>query len=118
MFKSLSSIRISTVIALCSCQILAVQAQEKWKLSGTLKNESNKAIANATVYLYPDKYAFKTDTAGKFQFNKLYAGRYELVAQALGYKQLRQFVELTDKNQELTLRLETDNRQIAEVEVN
>lgn len=118
MFKSLSSIRTSTLIALCACQIYTVQAQEKWKISGTLKNESNKAIASATVYLYPDKYAFKTDTAGRFQFNKLYAGRYELVAQALGYKELRQFVDLTDKNQQLTITLQTDNRQIDEVEVN
>ncbi|WP_241254752.1 TonB-dependent receptor [Sphingobacterium sp. DR205] len=118
MFKSLSSIRTSTLIALCACQIYTVQAQEKWKISGVLKNESNKGVANATVYLYPDKYAFKTDTAGRFQFNKLYAGRYELVAQALGYKELRQFVDLTDKNQQLTITLQTDNRQIDEVEVN
>ncbi|MDR2273497.1 MAG: TonB-dependent receptor [Sphingobacterium sp.] len=118
MFKSRSSIRINTVIALCACQICTVQAQEKWEISGILKNESSKPIANATVYLYPDKYAFKTDTAGRFHFNKLYAGRYELVAQALGYKKLQQFVELTDKNQTLTITLQTDSRQIAEVEVN
>src|SRR5690606_26477423 len=67
---------------------------------------------------YPDKYALKTDTAGRFHFNKLYAGRYELVAQALGSKECRQFVELTDKNQQLTISLQTDNRQIDEVEVN
>lgn len=118
MFKNLSAIRISTVIALCASQIHLAQAQEKWKISGTLKNDSNKVITNATVYLYPDKYAFKTDTAGRFHFNKLYAGRYELVAQALGYKEFRQFVELTDKNQQLTITLQTDNRQIDEVEVN
>jgi len=117
-FKNLSAIRISTVIALCASQIHLAQAQEKWKISGTLKNDSNKVITNATVYLYPDKYAFKTDTAGRFHFNKLYAGRYELVAQALGYKEFRQFVELTDKNQQLTITLQTDNRQIDEVEVN
>lgn len=118
MFKNLSAIRISTVIALCASQIHLAQAQEKWKISGTLKNDSNKVITNATVYLYPDKYAFKTDTAGRFHFNKLYAGRYELVVQALGYKEFRQFVELTDKNQQLTISLKTDNRQIDEVEVN
>lgn len=118
MFKNLSAIRISTVIALCASQIHLAQAQEKWKISGSLKNDSNKVITNATVYLYPDKYAFKTDTAGRFHFNKLYAGRYELVAQALGYKEFRQFVELTDKNQQLTITLQTDNRQIDEVEVN
>ncbi|CAM3671870.1 TonB-dependent receptor [Sphingobacterium prati] len=118
MFKNLSAIRISTVIALCASQIHLAQAQEKWKISGTLKNEANKVITNATVYLYPDKYAFKTDTAGRFHFNKLYAGRYELVAQALGYKEFRQFVELTDKNQQLTISLQTDNHQIDEVEVN
>jgi len=117
-FKNLSALRISTVIALCASQIHLAQAQEKWKISGTLKNEANKVITNATVYLYPDKYAFKTDTAGRFHFNKLYAGRYELVAQALGYKEFRQFVELTDKNQQLTISLQTDNRQIDEVEVN
>lgn len=118
MFKNLSAIRISTLIALCASQIHLAQAQEKWKISGTLKNDSNKVITNATVYLYPDKYAFKTDTAGRFQFNKLYAGRYELVAQALGYKEFRQFVELTNKSQQLTITLQTDNRQIDEVEVN
>ncbi|WP_343559121.1 TonB-dependent receptor [Sphingobacterium sp.] len=118
MFNSHTFIQTSIVFVLCSWQTIALHAQEKWKLSGTLKNESNKAITNATVYLYPDKFAFKTDTAGRFHFNKLYAGRYELVAQALGYKPLRQFVELSDKNQELTLRLAIDNRQIAEVEVN
>jgi outer membrane receptor for ferrienterochelin and colicins len=117
-FKNLSAIRISTLIALCASQIHLAQAQEKWKISGTLKNDSNKVITNATVYLYPDKYAFKTDTAGRFQFNKLYAGRYEIVAQALGYKEFRQFVELTNKSQQLTITLQTDNRQIDEVEVN
>src|SRR5690606_33039331 len=74
-------------------------------------------ISNATVYLYPDKHALKTDTAGAFQFNQLYPGRYELVVQALGYQQFHQMIDLEDHNQQLTLTLKADNQKIDEVQV-
>jgi len=117
-FKSILSFRTSTLIALCTWQLHHVEAQEKWKISGVLKNESNKAIADATVYLYPDKYVFKTDSAGRFHFKQLYAGRYEVLVQALGYQQHRQVVDLEEHNQLLQIALKSEVRQIGTVEVN
>ena len=112
-----SSIRTCILIAFCVSPFFLVRAQEKWKITGVLKNEANKAISNATVYLYPDKHALKTDTAGAFQFNQLYPGRYELVVHALGYQQFHQMIDLEDHNQQLTLTLKADNQKIDEVQV-
>ncbi|MDM1296414.1 TonB-dependent receptor [Sphingobacterium sp. N143] len=104
-------------MAFCVSPFFLVRAQEKWKITGVLKNEANKAISNATVYLYPDKHALKTDPAGAFQFNQLYPGRYELVVHALGYQQFHQMIDLEDHNQQLTLTLKADNQKIDEVQV-
>ncbi|WP_286592197.1 TonB-dependent receptor [Sphingobacterium sp. N143] len=112
-----SSIRTCILIAFCVSPFFLVRAQEKWKITGVLKNEANKAISNATVYLYPDKHALKTDPAGAFQFNQLYPGRYELVVHALGYQQFHQMIDLEDHNQQLTLTLKADNQKIDEVQV-
>ena len=117
-FTKSSLIRTSSLLIFCACNLIVTHAQDKLQISGTVKNESNKAIPNVTVYLYPDKKAIKTDTSGHFHFNQLYAGNYDLEVQALGYKKFQQTIDLEDKKQLLNIILETDNRHIDEVQVN
>ncbi len=62
-----------------------VKAQQTYAINGTVSDESGKAIARATIFITGSKLVTITNDAGKFSFNNIQPGTYELAVKMLGF---------------------------------
>ncbi|MEM9822570.1 MAG: TonB-dependent receptor [Bacteroidota bacterium] len=95
---------------------LSIQAQEKFTLSGVVKDINNgETLIGATVQLKGTNYGTITNEYGFYSLSAP-AGEYRLVYSYLGYGIIEQGIQL-DKNLKLNIELEEQTAQMQEVVV-
>lgn len=82
----------------------AAQAQPG-TLSGVVRNEAGRALENALVVLNPETSARRadTDTEGRFKFDRIGAGTYELRVLLVGYEPAERTLQVGAEGLELTI---------------
>lgn len=88
-------------------------------LSGTIKDESNTPVINASVKLVSntETKATLTNINGFFELKGLNHTSYTLVISSIGYETLEQQLTLTEANQRLSFTLQTKATTLQNVEV-
>lgn len=89
---------------------LGAPPQDRVSLSGTVLDATGRGVPKVEIvgrHLETGKRSkVKTDRAGRFEFKKLQPGQYELEANALGFRELRDTVEVTaDVKRDLNLQI-------------
>lgn len=90
-------------------------AQNQFALSGTVTDENNAFVKGATVFISGSQKITATDDKGRFTFNGLISGSYQLVVKALGYDSYFQNVMLNLKTVDLNIRLKIKPYALKEV---
>ncbi|MGQ7870928.1 TonB-dependent receptor [Sunxiuqinia sp. sy24] len=83
-----------------------------------ISEDEGKVIGEANVVVSPGNYGTATNANGEFKFNTLSNGNYKLTVSMVGF--ISESVNLQikeNKNTELTIRLQPDNRKIDEVTI-
>jgi len=107
--------RVLFLICLCAAT-LSAGAQQKFTLSGYIKDAANgEAMIGATV-LVQDANAGTTTNEYGFYSITLPAGNYQLKYNYLGYRSIAQDIEL-NKNVRIDIELQSESTQLKEVEV-
>ncbi len=90
---------------------------QQLNISGLVKNH-NGPVAGATIVLNEHQAVSSTNREGHFLFNKLYAGKYNIVIISVGNRTDTIHVVLKDADQSLTILLHETNNQLDTVIVN
>ena len=96
------------LIAVTLCSVLAscTKTTERFILTGTVKNKSEKPVVSATIQLVGTTNLTATSGPnGEFTFQEAESGNYQVTVNATGYTQLNQSVSLTSA-QTLTLKID------------
>ncbi|MFM1836572.1 MAG: hypothetical protein RJA04_1260 [Bacteroidota bacterium] len=105
-------------LILCLLLSFAIFSQEKYRLSGTVKDtKTQELIPGASVYLEGSTLGTQADSLGRYTIKNVPTGRYQLVASFVGYKPYIQAIEVLNDIKEVTVRLIEDNQTLAEVQV-
>ncbi len=84
-------------LACLACLAPAMLAAQRARLTGTVSRDSSLApVASAEVRLPQLDRAATTDTAGRFVFDSVPAGRYRITVRALGFAPLDDSVDIAD----------------------
>ena len=95
-----------------------LNARQKGRLEGTVRNETGKGLPGITVQLQPDNKKALTDQDGKFILEGLYAGTYNLSIRAIGYESYQTETEVSaGRNTPLQILLKASNKALQEVEI-
>src|SRR5690606_19531232 len=90
----------------------------KGRLHGQLTDEYGTPLSGATVLLEPDRHIVLTDTNGRFSFDQLYPGTYQIQVTHTGYQPFADSVTITiGKTVVLEVTLRLGNAQLEEVTV-
>lgn len=76
---------IKSTLCVISLFFQTAYAQNTSRIQGRVTDESGNPIVQATVVLLPDHQTTVTDKDGRFSFNKLYEGTYQLQVTCIGY---------------------------------
>ena len=107
------------LIGLGGDMLWAAPAQTpKGRLHGQLTDEYGTPLSGATVLLEPDRHIVLTDTNGRFSFDQLYPGTYQIQVTHTGYQPFADSVTITiGKTVVLEVTLRLGNAQLEEVTV-
>lgn len=83
------------VLILCAGTLWGQQATG---FTGTVTDSKSNSIPKASVYILNTNYGTITDEHGKFQFNNLKPGKYEVNVSAVGYASFNEEVNTVSKN--------------------
>jgi hypothetical protein len=92
-------------------------SQNLYSINGIVKNEQGEPIESATVFLSGSTQVTKTNDKGRFSFNGLTSGSYEVVVRMLGYSSLRENALVNSKSINKTMILSAKNIQLKEVQI-
>jgi hypothetical protein len=93
-----------------------LKAQQKFILSGTVKDKNGEVLPRAGVFISGYKVAASTNANGNFSFN-LPVGNYDILVKTVGFKPFTKNVTLTDKNISLQITLDENTISLNEVVV-
>ncbi|MDO7887356.1 carboxypeptidase-like regulatory domain-containing protein [Hymenobacter cheonanensis] len=100
------------------CLLLPGLALGQGRLSGVVQDSvTHQPLAFASVFLANTTLGVTTTEQGTFEFARVPAGTYDLVASYVGYRLARQTIKVTEVPQQLTLRLAPTANQLGEVVV-
>ena len=75
------------MLLLALCGSLQLEAQDCSGLfTGTIVDDNNQLVIGAAILLSPGQAGQSTDQAGRFRFDRLCPGKYQVKVQFLGYK--------------------------------
>jgi len=83
----------------------AAKAQQTYSINGTVSDGKGVTLPGATVFITNSKYIQATNNEGKFSFNNLTPGTYEVVVKLLGFEPDIQSVTIRERSANLTARL-------------
>ncbi|HEX8575445.1 MAG TPA: TonB-dependent receptor [Flavobacterium sp.] len=92
------------------------EAQEKKSISGKITADGT-ALANASIKIIGTDYNATSDSIGFYKIQNITAGNYKLQVLLLGYKTLRQNVNVQTEDLVLDFNLEDDTNSLEEVVV-
>jgi hypothetical protein len=92
-------------------------SQSLYSINGIVKNEEGKPIESATVFLSGSTQVTKTNANGRFSFNGLSSGSYEVVVRMLGYSSSKENALINSKSISKVLILSPKNIQLKEVQI-
>ena len=95
--------RIVTLVTFIVVTVPVAIAQNRfWTFSGTVVDQTNRAVPDATMVLASGstgaKYEVRTDRAGHFEFIGLPSGDYQLAVQKPGFKPVKDAVAVAGKD--------------------
>ena len=107
--------KIITVLFLFSSLLSFAQGNQKFAVSGTVKDAKNgEELIGVSVYVTELKTGAATNAYGYYSLN-LPAGKYTLVFSYVGFANQTRQVDLSTQNQKLNLELAEDKRELKEV---
>lgn len=89
--------------------------QNKFHISGTVKDGEGKPLPGAGVYLSGYKTATVSDGNGQFMLTNIAAGNYDVLIQMMGYLPLSKNVLISDKPVKIEVVLKDNTIQLKEV---
>ena len=95
--------RIVTLVSFIAVTVPVAIAQNRfWTFSGSVVDQMNRAVPDATLVLANDstgaKYEVRTDRAGHFEFIGLPSADYQLAVQKPGFKTVKETVAVAGKD--------------------
>jgi len=81
---------------------LGTKAQDTFSISGQVKDEKGLSLRGATVFIANTTYINASDNEGKFSFDKIRPGTYEVVVKMIGFEPDIQNVTIIDKPVSIT----------------
>ncbi|GGH23954.1 TonB-dependent receptor [Sphingobacterium alkalisoli] len=116
MNQAIFFIKLTVYITGLSSFSLLAYAQELYQIKGRVLDKSGNAIVQATIILLPDRHTTLTDKEGRFSFDKLYEGTYQLRVSSVGYYPIEQDLPLK-KSSSVELTMRPSEASITEVSV-
>jgi hypothetical protein len=84
---------------------LGTKAQQTYSISGQVTDEKGITLPGATVFIANTTYINASDNEGKFSFDKIRPGTYEVVAKMIGFEPDIQSVTISDRSITITAKL-------------
>ena len=103
------------VMFLIALFFISLYCNAQLKVSGKVLDNEGQPITGANVYIKNSYDGTSTDTAGHFVFKTSTTGKQLLVASFIGYKSLETEINLSEKNEPLTLKLTQASTELAPV---
>lgn len=104
-------------ILLLLCFAATVRAQDKYTISGTVKDDKGQTLPGATVFLTGTKIITACNASGEFNLSNISPGAYELVVKMLGFIPATVPVTLKNSALSLTFTLKPQINQLNEVNI-
>jgi outer membrane receptor for ferrienterochelin and colicins len=100
-----------------SLHFWSILTAQNGSIQGRTMDEKGNTIPFANAFLKENKHGSMSDTEGVFELKNIPIGRYTLVASAVGFKQMEQFIhiESVDKPIVINIRLEPEVENLQEV---
>lgn len=95
--------------------LVSVGGEAIAQISGIVRHEREEPLPNATVLLLPDSLFQVTDNEGRFSFENLASGTYELTASYVAHGSESKTVEYQGKEVNLSFSLTYDTERLGEV---
>lgn len=95
----------------------AVFAQDKWTIRGTVLDQDERPISNATITIWPDQTLLTSDEYGKFIYIDLYEGTYRIEVSHVGYEAKSLSVNLEGKDQDVILTLVNSGQNLEGIDI-
>ncbi|MET4084139.1 hypothetical protein ABIB40_004113 [Pedobacter sp. UYP30] len=92
-------------------------AQEAYTISGIVINKKQEPIKNATVFISGSKKITATDANGRFTFDGMTAGNYQISTKMLGYDAPAQAITIHDRSVSITISLSAKSITLNEVNI-
>jgi hypothetical protein len=95
--------------------VMDVKAQSLYAVSGQVIDETGKAIAGATVFITNSKSITSTNSQGRFSFDNIKPGAYEVVVKFIGFNAGIKNLIVRDKPATLNFILQESNTMLRQV---
>ena len=107
--------KLLCVILIFFC--LGLKAQSTFSISGTVTDKKGETLPGVTVYIANSRYATATNNDGKFTFDGILPGSYEIVVKMLGFNPFIQSIIINDKAVNISAVLTESNTTLRTVNI-
>lgn len=107
----------SLFILLLLCSAATVYGQDKYTISGTVRDNKGQTLPGATVFLTGTKIITACNTSGEFSLSNISSGTYQLVAKMVGYEPEIIPIALKSNSLSITVVLKSKTNQLNEVSI-
>lgn len=104
-----------TILILFIVQYETALSQSLFSINGIVKNKLGKPIESASVFLSGSAQITKTNASGRFNFNGLNSGSYDIVVRMLGYSSMKGNALINSRDVNKSIVLSEKNIQLNEV---
>src|ERR1700712_1903032 len=106
------------ILLVLSLLFFQADAQNAYRLSGSVKDKQGSALTGCTVFLNGTKLITSADGSGAFLISDVPPGSYDLVAKMIGFKTAVEHIVIRSSPVERNIVLETDSHLLNEVVIN
>ena len=92
--------------------------QKKYSISGTVTDEKGETLPGVIVYINNSTYITSTDNTGKYNFDNIEPGNYQVIAKMIGFIVDIQTVIIENKSISLNNKLSVSNTMLKMVTIN
>lgn len=95
----------------------AASAQSGYVISGTVTNETGKPLKSATVFISGSQRITMCDEAGRFRFDHMDQGSYQLTVTMVGYTAFSENVSIQGKSVNINIKLKLKQTVLKQVNI-